>query len=54
MPEEMFSQIPPVELAFSIDDGPRGMIHNTFRERSEALARAGRCMYLVPALRIMY
>ncbi|OXG32358.1 hypothetical protein C367_01126 [Cryptococcus neoformans Ze90-1] len=42
MPEEMFSQTPPVELAFSIDDGPRGMIHNTFRERSEALARAGR------------
>ncbi|KAE8538024.1 hypothetical protein D1P53_006091 [Cryptococcus gattii VGV] len=42
MPEEMFSQNPPLELAFSIDDGPRGMVHNTFRERSEALARSGR------------
>jgi len=33
---------PPLELAFSIDDGPRGMVHNDLRERSEALAWAGK------------
>lgn len=48
MPEKMFSHNPPLELAFSTEDGPRGLVHNTFRERSENLARAGRCMYLVP------
>lgn len=53
MPEEMFSQIPPLELAFSIDDGPRGMVHNTFRERSEVLARSGRCTYRVSVSEIM-
>ncbi|KIR74135.1 hypothetical protein I310_01732 [Cryptococcus deuterogattii CA1014] len=46
MPEEMSNQNPPLELAFSVDDGPRGMVHNTFRERSEALARSGRYLVL--------
>ncbi|KAK8869838.1 hypothetical protein IAR55_000406 [Kwoniella newhampshirensis] len=42
LPEEIYEADPPVELAFSIDDGPRGMVHNTFREKSEALGRAGK------------
>nr|AAR84598.1 Cap4p [Cryptococcus neoformans var. neoformans] len=46
MPEKMFSHNPPLELAFSTEDGPRGLVHNTFRERSENLARAGRYVIL--------
>ncbi|WWD15888.1 hypothetical protein CI109_100312 [Kwoniella shandongensis] len=42
LPAELFTANPPVELPFSFDDGPRGMVHNTFREKSEALARAGK------------
>ncbi|RSH91311.1 hypothetical protein EHS25_009610 [Saitozyma podzolica] len=42
MPDELFTQDPPVELAFSMSDGPRGMVHNTVRDRSESLGRAGK------------
>jgi hypothetical protein len=42
LPSEIFQMNPPLELAFSIDDGPRGMVHNDVRERAEAYAKAGK------------
>ncbi|ORY33787.1 glycosyl transferase family 90-domain-containing protein [Naematelia encephala] len=39
MPPEMFTQKPPLEVVFSIDDGPRCLMHDNFRERSESLGR---------------
>ncbi|ODO03427.1 hypothetical protein L198_02274 [Cryptococcus wingfieldii CBS 7118] len=42
LPPDILTLNPPLEIAFSTDDGPRGMVHNSFREKSEALARAGR------------
>ncbi|WVQ71619.1 hypothetical protein IAR50_001159 [Cryptococcus sp. DSM 104548] len=42
LPPDIFTLTPPLEIAFSTDDGPRGMVHNNFREKSEALAKAGR------------
>nr|XP_019042714.1 hypothetical protein I302_08420 [Kwoniella bestiolae CBS 10118]OCF21644.1 hypothetical protein I302_08420 [Kwoniella bestiolae CBS 10118] len=42
LPEELFKMNPPLELPFSSDDGPRGMVHNTFREKAENLARSGK------------
>ncbi|WVQ78122.1 hypothetical protein IAT38_000203 [Cryptococcus sp. DSM 104549] len=42
LPAELFTQDPPLEMAFSIEDGPAGMVHDTFREKSKALAKAGR------------
>lgn len=47
-PDALFIQDPPLELAFSADDGPRGMVHSDLRERSEPIALAGKgqsCMY---------
>nr|XP_019013499.1 uncharacterized protein I206_01567 [Kwoniella pini CBS 10737]OCF52280.1 hypothetical protein I206_01567 [Kwoniella pini CBS 10737] len=41
LPDELFSMKPPLEIAFSSDDGPRGMVHNTFREKAESLAKSG-------------
>ncbi|WVQ70107.1 uncharacterized protein L199_008332 [Kwoniella botswanensis] len=41
LPEELFKMNPPLELPFSSDDGPRGMVHNTFREKAENLGRSG-------------
>ncbi|KAK4683682.1 hypothetical protein P7C73_g6549, partial [Tremellales sp. Uapishka_1] len=42
LPAELFTMDPPLELAFSSDDGPRGMVHSAFREHSEALGKAGK------------
>ncbi|WVQ98701.1 hypothetical protein IAU59_005832 [Kwoniella sp. CBS 9459] len=42
LPKEIFEMNPPLEIPFSYDDGPKGMVHNTFREKAEALARAGK------------
>nr|WVH01970.1 glycosyl transferase family 90 protein [Naematelia aurantialba] len=39
MPPAMFTQNPPLEVVFSIDDGPRCLMHDSFRERSESLGR---------------
>lgn len=42
MPKEMFEQNPPFEMVFDDSDGPRGMVHAGFKEKSEALAKAGK------------
>ncbi|WVR05243.1 hypothetical protein IAU60_002255 [Kwoniella sp. DSM 27419] len=42
MPKELFEMDPPLEIPFSFDDGPRGLVHDTFRAKSEALATAGK------------
>jgi hypothetical protein len=42
LPEEMFTQNSPFEIAFDDADGPRGMVHSGFRDKSEALAKAGK------------
>lgn len=42
LPAEIFTQSPPLELVFSYSDGPEQQVHNNFRERNEALVRAGK------------
>lgn len=42
MPEEMFTMDPPFEMAFSLGDGPRSVVHHNFKEKSETLAKAGK------------
>ncbi|WWC61152.1 uncharacterized protein I303_103731 [Kwoniella dejecticola CBS 10117] len=42
LPDDLFTMDPPLEIAFSSDDGPRGMVHNTFREKAESLAKSGK------------
>ena len=42
LPQAMFEQDPPLELAFNIDDAPSGMVHSSFRDRGETLGRAGK------------
>lgn len=42
MPKELFANTPPLELAFSLADGPRSVVHSSFRDRSESLGRAGK------------
>lgn len=41
-PPEMFTIDPPLELAFSYDDSPRGMLPYDFAEESEELVKAGK------------
>lgn len=42
LPPQLFTQDPPLEITFTYSDGPEQQVHNNFRERSEALARAGK------------
>ncbi|WRT67118.1 uncharacterized protein IL334_004084 [Kwoniella shivajii] len=42
LPKELFTMKPPLVIPFSIDDGPRGMVHNSFREKAESLAKRGK------------
>jgi hypothetical protein len=42
MPPELFTQDPPFEMAFTLNDGPISVVHDTFKERSEKLGRAGK------------
>ncbi|WVQ78070.1 hypothetical protein IAT38_000151 [Cryptococcus sp. DSM 104549] len=41
LPAQLFTQNPPLEMAFTNHDGPGGMVHDTFREKSEMLAVQG-------------
>lgn len=40
MPAEMFKANPPLEVAFSLADGPRSMVHGSYFKRSEAFGRS--------------
>ena len=42
LPEAFFHHSPPVSVVFSNDDRPLGMVHSSFRDRSESLGRSGK------------
>lgn len=42
MPPELFTMNPPFEMVFSLNDGPRSVVHDGFKQRSRALGQAGK------------